>query len=37
VPLIVLVAVGVLFYVLGTPTRAHRAAPDQVTSADKHG
>jgi amino acid transporter len=35
VPLIVLIAIGVLFYLLGAPTRARRAAPDQVSAADE--
>src|SRR5437763_2049936 len=37
VPLIVLMAVGVLFYVLGAPTRAHRAGSAQVTTTDEKG
>jgi amino acid transporter len=35
VPLIALIAIGVLFYLLGAPTRARRAAPDQVSAADE--
>jgi len=37
VPLLVMVSVGVLFYVLGGPTRAHRAAPERVSAADERG
>jgi amino acid transporter len=37
VPLVVLLAVGVLFYLLGAPTRAHRARPDQVSAAGERG
>ncbi|GAA0706423.1 APC family permease [Dactylosporangium roseum] len=37
VPVVLLLAVGVLFYVLGAPTRARRATPDEVSATDERG
>ena len=36
-PLLVMIAVGVVFYLAGAPTRAHRASAAEVSAADQRG